>query len=88
MAHEQSTPIPSAGHQIPTFLAATTEEVLIFARTVRMELKPNSVAEFTQLLEDEACVPSLTVRVRLKSGANRTDFPSRGKTLTSNLLLV
>ncbi len=29
-----------------------------------------------------------TVRVRLKSGAHRTDFALRGKTLTSNLLLL
>ena len=30
----------------------------MFARTVRMELKPNSVAEFTQLLEKEI-IPTL-----------------------------
>ncbi len=30
----------------------------MFARTVRMELKPNTVAEFTQLLENEV-IPTL-----------------------------
>jgi len=29
-----------------------------------------------------------SVRVRLRSGAHRTDFPIVGKTLTSNLLLL
>jgi len=29
-----------------------------------------------------------TVRVRLRSGGHRTDFPLPGKTLTSNLLLL
>ena len=30
----------------------------MYARTVRMELKPNSVAEFTQLLEKDV-IPTL-----------------------------
>jgi hypothetical protein len=29
-----------------------------------------------------------TVRVRLRSGVHRTDFPLRGRTLTSNLLHI
>jgi heme-degrading monooxygenase HmoA len=34
-------------------LAATTKEVDMFARRVSMQLKPNSVAEFTQRIEKD-----------------------------------
>jgi len=34
-------------------LATTTKEVAMFARRVSMQLKPNSVAEFTQRIEKD-----------------------------------
>src|SRR5258708_30567596 len=43
-----------SGDLIPPILANTaTEEVDMFARSVSIRLKPNSVAEFTQMIDKE-----------------------------------
>ena len=48
----------------------------MFARTVRMQLKPNSVAEFTRTVEKE-CIPLLRKQAGFKDEI--TFIPSGGK---------